>query len=89
MLVDALMDDELYEEQMSGKYTDLKDFLYTEAIKSDWTAKLMNVTMKSNPNSSTIHWGFTGYVHSDVAAGCKNFIFLFYNSDQRIIIDTV
>lgn len=66
MLVDALMDDELYEEQMSGKYTDLKDFLYTEAIKSDWTAKLMNVTMKSNPNSSTIHWGFTGYVLSEM-----------------------
>lgn len=56
MLVDALMEDELYDDQMNAKFTDLKDLLYSDAVK------FMNVTMKSNPNSSTVHWGISGLV---------------------------
>lgn len=58
MLVDALMEDELYDDQMNAKFTDLKDLLYSDAVK------FMNVTMKSNPNSSTVHWGISGSVFS-------------------------
>ena len=58
MLVDALMEEDLIDENSDAKY----DLLSDDPLKNDWPSmaspKLMNITMKSLPNSNTIHWGY-------------------------------
>lgn len=64
MLVDALMEDDFYEEPMIGaassnKTSDLKDMLDASAKASDWHKPSLKMMIKPLPNSSTIHWGLT------------------------------